>query len=73
MSKALCLIHWRTRTEIDKQKQHMLALSNIFLPIKSHVGQTIKGKNNLAHFKEHGMFIVKRQPEQRGRQMINIA
>jgi hypothetical protein len=51
----------------------MLALSNIFLPIKSHVGQTIKGKNNLAHFKEHGMFIVKRQPEQRGRQMINIA
>jgi hypothetical protein len=68
-----CLFQWKTIMRVGKQERHSLALIDILLPLKPSVGKTSRGRNVIAYLKHHGMFMVEKQQEGRGRQVVDIA
>ncbi len=72
VGKVLCLFQWKPRLRVGKKERYSLALIDILLPLKPEVGKTIRGKR-ICHLKNHGMFMVVRQHEGRGRQVVDIS
>jgi hypothetical protein len=72
VGKVICLVEWKLRLRVGKEERHLLALIDIMLQLRPKIGKTIRG-NRIAHLKHKGMFIVERQHDERGRQVVDIS
>ncbi len=58
---------------MGKLERKCLALIDVFLPVEAGTGLTLTVNEDIANYQHHGMLMIERQPELRGRQIVDIA